>query len=167
MSALRAHVPPELVVFDVDGTLHDTFRWWSPIIRAGLQQKQRKNGIGQARPAPHPAGQFHQSQRQRRHAGETDVTAGPEVAGEPEHRQIDNSGQRETVFVVQFPKPGEGGFLAVERRHEFPLIHIRVREGVSDHENQGLQNHQNPNTEQNLPDSAVRSACRRFARGIR
>ena len=45
MSALRAHVPPELVVFDVDGTLHDTFRWWSPIIRAGLQRFADQHGL--------------------------------------------------------------------------------------------------------------------------
>ncbi len=38
MSTLRAHLPPQLVVFDVDGTLHDTFRWWSPTIRKGLQR---------------------------------------------------------------------------------------------------------------------------------
>jgi len=35
---LQQHVPPELVVFDVDGTLHDTIRWWAPTIRAGLQR---------------------------------------------------------------------------------------------------------------------------------
>ncbi|MBL8726567.1 MAG: HAD family hydrolase [Planctomycetes bacterium] len=35
---LAQHTPPELVVFDVDGTLHDTFRWWAPILRAGLQR---------------------------------------------------------------------------------------------------------------------------------
>ncbi|MBX3465015.1 MAG: HAD family hydrolase [Planctomycetes bacterium] len=39
MSAtLRRHLPPELVVFDVDGTLHDTFRWWAPVIRSGLER---------------------------------------------------------------------------------------------------------------------------------
>ena len=36
MTLLRSHIPPELVVFDVDGTLHDTFRWWAPVIRSGL-----------------------------------------------------------------------------------------------------------------------------------
>lgn len=35
---LSQHAPPELVVFDVDGTLHDTFRWWAPVLRAGLQR---------------------------------------------------------------------------------------------------------------------------------
>lgn len=35
---LRDNLPPDLIVFDVDGTLHDTFRWWAPIIRAGLQR---------------------------------------------------------------------------------------------------------------------------------
>lgn len=47
---LRAHLPPDLVVFDVDGTLHDTFRWWSPILRAGLQRFAAQNGIAVAMP---------------------------------------------------------------------------------------------------------------------
>ena len=38
MTLLLSHLPPQLVVFDVDGTLHDTFRWWAPVIRAGLQR---------------------------------------------------------------------------------------------------------------------------------
>lgn len=50
MSLLRSHLPPELVVFDVDGTLHDTFRWWSPIIRKGLQRFCELHGI--AAPMP-------------------------------------------------------------------------------------------------------------------
>ena len=45
MSTLQQHLPPELVVFDVDGTLHDTFRWWSPVIRAGVQRFAEQNGI--------------------------------------------------------------------------------------------------------------------------
>ncbi|MBP8299733.1 MAG: HAD family hydrolase [Planctomycetes bacterium] len=45
MTLLRNHLPPELVVFDVDGTLHDTFRWWAPIIRAGLQRFGEQHGI--------------------------------------------------------------------------------------------------------------------------
>lgn len=45
MSLLRAHLPPDLVVFDVDGTLHDTFRWWSPTIRAGLARFCAQHGI--------------------------------------------------------------------------------------------------------------------------
>ncbi|MBL9076954.1 MAG: HAD family hydrolase [Planctomycetes bacterium] len=45
MATLRRHVPPELVVFDVDGTLHDTFRWWAPVIRSGLQRFAAANGI--------------------------------------------------------------------------------------------------------------------------
>ena len=44
-SRLRAHVPPELIVFDVDGTLHDAFRWWAPIIRAGVARFAADNGI--------------------------------------------------------------------------------------------------------------------------
>ncbi|HEX6813276.1 MAG TPA: HAD family hydrolase [Planctomycetota bacterium] len=42
---MRSHLPPELVVFDVDGTLHDTFRWWAPVIRAGLQRFAEQNGL--------------------------------------------------------------------------------------------------------------------------
>ncbi|MEO6597523.1 MAG: HAD family hydrolase [Planctomycetota bacterium] len=45
MSLLHRHLPPELIVFDVDGTLHDTFRWWSPVIRAGLQRFAEQNGL--------------------------------------------------------------------------------------------------------------------------
>jgi len=45
MSTLHQHVPPELVVFDVDGTLHDTFRWWAPVIRSGVQRFAEQNGI--------------------------------------------------------------------------------------------------------------------------
>lgn len=44
-SNLRRHLPPQLVVFDVDGTLHDTFRWWSPIIRKGLRAFAEREGI--------------------------------------------------------------------------------------------------------------------------
>ncbi|MFN0183861.1 MAG: HAD family hydrolase [Aquabacterium sp.] len=47
---LRAHLPPQLVVFDVDGTLHDTFRWWAPVIRAGLRKFGELHGI--AMPVP-------------------------------------------------------------------------------------------------------------------
>jgi phosphoglycolate phosphatase-like HAD superfamily hydrolase len=42
---LRSHSPPELVVFDIDGTLHDTFRWWSPIIRSGLKRFADQHGL--------------------------------------------------------------------------------------------------------------------------
>lgn len=45
MSTLRQHLPPELVVFDVDGTLHDTFRWWAPTIRHGLQRFAAATGL--------------------------------------------------------------------------------------------------------------------------
>ncbi len=45
VTLLRRHLPPELVVFDVDGTLHDTFRWWSPTIRSGLQRFAAMNGL--------------------------------------------------------------------------------------------------------------------------
>ena len=42
---LADHVPPELVIFDVDGTLHDTFRWWTPVIQAGIQRFAEQEGI--------------------------------------------------------------------------------------------------------------------------
>jgi phosphoglycolate phosphatase-like HAD superfamily hydrolase len=45
LSLLPKHVPPELVVFDVDGTLHDTFAWWAPVIRQGLQRFALLHGI--------------------------------------------------------------------------------------------------------------------------
>lgn len=45
MTLLHRHLPPELIVFDVDGTLHDTFRWWAPIIRQGLQRFGEQHGI--------------------------------------------------------------------------------------------------------------------------
>ena len=50
-SLLTHHLPPDLVVFDVDGTLHDTFRWWAPVIRAGLQRFAAATGIDLAMPS--------------------------------------------------------------------------------------------------------------------
>jgi phosphoglycolate phosphatase len=35
----------DLVIFDVDGTLHDTFAWWGPVIRAGLERFAEREGI--------------------------------------------------------------------------------------------------------------------------
>lgn len=48
---LQRHLPPELVVFDVDGTLHDTFRWWGPILRAGLQRFAVQQGLSLPMPS--------------------------------------------------------------------------------------------------------------------
>lgn len=45
MERLRAHCPPQLVVFDVDGTLHDAFRWWARVIRAGVARFAAANGL--------------------------------------------------------------------------------------------------------------------------
>lgn len=42
---LRSNLPPDLVVFDVDGTLHDTFQWWATVIRAGLQRFVERENI--------------------------------------------------------------------------------------------------------------------------
>lgn len=36
---------PDLVVFDVDGTLHDAFAWWAPVIRRGLQRFAEQEGL--------------------------------------------------------------------------------------------------------------------------
>ncbi|MCR9246075.1 MAG: HAD hydrolase-like protein [bacterium] len=47
---LRSRVPPDLVVFDVDGTLHDTFQWWAPVIRAGLQRFAAAEGMAVTMP---------------------------------------------------------------------------------------------------------------------
>jgi phosphoglycolate phosphatase len=45
MNLLASHCPPDLVIFDVDGTLHDTFAWWAPIIRAGVARYAEQNGL--------------------------------------------------------------------------------------------------------------------------
>lgn len=50
MTLLRRHLPPELVVFDVDGTLHDTFRWWAPVIRSGLARFAEQNRLAVVMP---------------------------------------------------------------------------------------------------------------------
>lgn len=36
---------PDLVIFDVDGTLHDTTAWWAPVIRSGLRSFAEQSGI--------------------------------------------------------------------------------------------------------------------------
>ena len=36
---------PDLVIFDVDGTLHDTFRWWGPVIRRGVAEFAQREGL--------------------------------------------------------------------------------------------------------------------------
>jgi phosphoglycolate phosphatase-like HAD superfamily hydrolase len=55
VTLLRSHLPPELVVFDIDGTLHDTFRWWSPTIRAGLRRFCELHGIDAPMPTDEQA----------------------------------------------------------------------------------------------------------------
>ena len=45
MNLLDRHCPPDLVIFDVDGTLHDTFAWWAPVIRAGVQRYAEQEGV--------------------------------------------------------------------------------------------------------------------------
>lgn len=47
---LRRSLPPDLIVFDVDGTLHDTFAWWSRVIRSGLRRFTEETGIELAVP---------------------------------------------------------------------------------------------------------------------
>ncbi|MEO0478552.1 MAG: HAD family hydrolase [Planctomycetota bacterium] len=41
---------PRLVIFDVDGTLHDTFRWWAPVLRRGLEVFAEREGLDLAVP---------------------------------------------------------------------------------------------------------------------
>ncbi len=36
---------PDLIVFDVDGTLHDAFAWWAPLIRRGLARFAELTGL--------------------------------------------------------------------------------------------------------------------------
>jgi len=50
VSLLDQHCPPDLVIFDVDGTLHDTFAWWAPVIRAGVQRFAEQEGMEIAPP---------------------------------------------------------------------------------------------------------------------
>lgn len=50
MSLLANHSPPDLIIFDVDGTLHDTFTWWAPVIRAGIERFAEQAGIEIALP---------------------------------------------------------------------------------------------------------------------
>lgn len=35
----------DLVIFDIDGTLHDAFLWWAPVIRRGLKVYAEQAGI--------------------------------------------------------------------------------------------------------------------------
>ena len=37
--------PPDLVIFDVDGTLHDAFAWWAPVLRRGLAAFAAREGL--------------------------------------------------------------------------------------------------------------------------
>ncbi|MCA8943968.1 MAG: HAD family hydrolase [Planctomycetes bacterium] len=42
---------PDLVIFDVDGTLHDAFAWWTPVIRRGLEAFASQTGLSLDRPS--------------------------------------------------------------------------------------------------------------------
>ena len=55
VNLLDQHCPPELVIFDVDGTLHDTFAWWAPVIRAGVQRFAEQEGLEIAPPTEREA----------------------------------------------------------------------------------------------------------------
>jgi phosphoglycolate phosphatase-like HAD superfamily hydrolase len=55
LSRLGNNVPPDLVVFDVDGTLHDTFAWWAPVIRDGLRRFAEQEGIDLVMPSDEEA----------------------------------------------------------------------------------------------------------------
>ncbi len=43
-------LPPELVIFDVDGTLQDTCRWFPTVVRRGLARFAEREGIDVAMP---------------------------------------------------------------------------------------------------------------------
>lgn len=45
MNGALAQAPFDLVIFDVDGTLHDTFRWWGPVLRRGLAAFAERHAI--------------------------------------------------------------------------------------------------------------------------
>ena len=47
---MTASIRPELVIFDVDGTLQDTFLWWPDIIRDGVQRFAKQTGLVLAEP---------------------------------------------------------------------------------------------------------------------
>ena len=81
MTELAEHLPPDLVVFDVDGTLHDTFRWWTPVIRQGLQKFAAAEGIE----IENPTEEFAESVVGMRDAG----VWGPFLPEEHKHRWHD------------------------------------------------------------------------------
>ena len=81
MSQLAEHLPPDLIVFDVDGTLHDTFRWWTPVIRQGLQKFAEAEGIA----IENPTEEYAESVVGMRDAG----VWGPFLPDEHKHRWQD------------------------------------------------------------------------------
>jgi phosphoglycolate phosphatase len=50
MTAPLPGMPPRLVVFDVDGTLQDTCRWWPDVLRRGLARFAAARGFAAAVP---------------------------------------------------------------------------------------------------------------------
>lgn len=42
---LRDLGKPELAIFDVDGTLHDTFRWWTKVFSRGIRSFGEEQGL--------------------------------------------------------------------------------------------------------------------------
>ncbi len=42
---------PDLVIFDVDGTLHDSFAWWGPVIRRGVRAFAEQEELELAEPS--------------------------------------------------------------------------------------------------------------------
>ena len=45
------HLAPDLLIFDVDGTLHDAFLWWTPVIRRGLEWFAAQTGLELEQPS--------------------------------------------------------------------------------------------------------------------
>lgn len=48
---MRVATKPELVIFDVDGTLQDTFLWWPDVIRDGVKRFAAQTGLALAEPS--------------------------------------------------------------------------------------------------------------------
>ena len=38
-------MPPDLVIFDVDGTIHNTFAWWFSVISKGIEEFSRQANL--------------------------------------------------------------------------------------------------------------------------
>jgi phosphoglycolate phosphatase-like HAD superfamily hydrolase len=104
---------PELVIFDVDGTLHDTFAWWAPVIRRGVTAFGEREGIE----IPEFTDRFAEAVVGMKDAG----VWGPFLPAEHKHRWSD---LREAVIPMEVAEISSG------RDYLFPgvrplLAHLR------------------------------------------